>query len=133
MYINHPVHIVPEDAGLSLSPSAFIPFCEFGGDMSAMGVRIDAFDNPVCSSFKAKILNNAVCYEVDLENYKIPDKLEKQLKLGLVFFMDYNEDKQLIMDESVEGDEGDVSRGEIIDGSNEDENAFIYLNTIGEH
>ena len=132
MYINHPVHIVPEESGLSLSPSAFIPFCEFGGDMSAMGVKIDAFDNPVCSSFKAKIMNNALCYEVDLENYKIPDKLEKQLKLGLVFFMDYNEDKQLIMDESLESDEGDVSRGEIIDGSNEDENAFIYLNTIGE-
>ena len=100
--------------------------------MSAMGVKIDAFDNPVCSSFKAKIMNNALCYEVDLENYKIPDKLEKQLKLGLVFFMDYNEDKQLIMDESLESDEGDESRGEIIDGSNEDENAFIYLNTIGE-
>ena len=98
-----------------------------------MGVKIDEFDNPVCSSFKAKILNNALCYEVDLENYKIHDKLEKQLKLGLVFFMDYNEDKQLIMDESVEGAEGDVSRGEIIDGSNEDENAFIYLDTIGEH
>ena len=97
-----------------------------------MGVKIDAFDNPVCSSFKAKIMNNALCYEVDLENYKITDKLEKQLKLGLVFFMDYNEDKQLIMDESLESDEGDVSRGEIIDGSNEDENAFIYLNTIGE-
>ena len=49
-----------------LSPSAFIPFCDFGGNMATMGVKIDQFDVPVCNSFQAKILNDQLCYEVDL-------------------------------------------------------------------
>ena len=50
--INHPVHIKTKD--YKISPSAFIPFCDFGGSMSAMGVKIDQFDVPVCNSFQAK-------------------------------------------------------------------------------
>ena len=37
----HPVHFVTDDG--KLSPSAFIPFCEFGGDDSIMGRKIGAF------------------------------------------------------------------------------------------
>ena len=133
MDINHPVHIVKDD-GLSLSPSAFIPFCEFGGEMSAMGVKIDQFNVPVCNSFQEKILNDQLCYEVDLEIFKDSDNLDMQLKLGLVFIMDYNEDKQIALENSNnnKGEEGDRSVGETIDGSTEEEKAFIYLNTIGE-
>ena len=61
---NHPVHLKKENG--ELSPSAFIPFCEFGGDMSAMGVKIEEFDIPVCNSFQAKVLNDQLCYKVDL-------------------------------------------------------------------
>ena len=64
---NHPVHFVTN--GGELSPSAFIPFCEFGGNMSAMGVKIDQFDVPVCNSFQAKVLNDQLCYEVDLNRF----------------------------------------------------------------
>ena len=131
MDINHPVHIVHGD-GLSMSPSAFIPFCEFGGDMSVMGIKIEQFDNPVCNCFKARVLNDQLCYEVDLEDFKSSSQLHRQLKLGLVFFMDYNEDKQLILENSSRS-EDILSRGQAIDGSNEEENAFIYLNTIGEY
>ena len=35
-YNNHPVHIIDMEG--NLSPSAFIPFCEFGGNMSIMGI-----------------------------------------------------------------------------------------------
>ena len=45
--------------------------------------------------------------------------------------MDYNEDKQIVFENSSKG-EGDRSVGQTIDGSTEDENAFIFLNTIGE-
>ena len=45
LMINHPVHIMTEDQ--QMSPSAFIPFCDFGGNMSAMGVMIDKFKRPV--------------------------------------------------------------------------------------
>ena len=34
--------------------------------MSIRGVNIDQFDIPVCTSFKATILNDQLCYEVDL-------------------------------------------------------------------
>merc|ERR1712155_53286 len=67
LIINHPVHIVTKDH--QMSPSAFIPFCDFGGNMSAMGVKIDQFDHRVCNSFKAKILYDQLCYEVDLNTF----------------------------------------------------------------
>ena len=35
---NHPVHM--KDRNGSLSPSAFIPFCSFGGDFNAMFVLV---------------------------------------------------------------------------------------------
>ena len=91
--INHPVHIVDEKN--SLSPSAFIPFCEFGGDMSALGVKIDQFSVPVCNSFKAKIQNNQLCYEVDLNEYFTKDLIKEGLEIGLVLLIDLNKDRQV--------------------------------------
>ena len=35
------------------------------------------FEDPVCDSFKAKIRNDQLCYEVDLEKYKDKNKLLK--------------------------------------------------------
>ena len=90
---NHPVHIV--DSSGNLSPSAFIPFCGYGGNMSAMGEHIEQFDAPVCSSFKAKILNTQLCYEVDVNKIFSKVVLKKGLKIGLLFLLDYNEDRQI--------------------------------------
>ena len=98
--------------------------------MSAMGAMIEPFENPVCNSFKARVHNDQLCYEVDLENLKNPDTIHLQLKLGLVFFMDYNEDKQVRFENSSRAD-ATLSMGQAIDGYNENENAIIYLNTIG--
>ena len=81
-----------------MSPSAFIPFCEFGGSMSAVGVQIEEFNVPVCNTFQAKILNNQLCYEVDLNSYTDKHNIDKQLKLGFNFIMDYNEDRQITFD-----------------------------------
>ena len=126
--INHPVHIVEKNN--KLSPSAFIPFCEFGGNMSSMGVKIDQFDIPVCNSFQAKILNDQLCYEVDLNKYKNKDNIENDLKIGLVFFMDYNEDRQIKLNKD-SPDTKSVSFYESIKGSHDMEESLIYLNTIG--
>ena len=90
---NHPIHIVNEDSGLS--PSAFIPFCAFGNDMSSMGVKIEQFNVPVCKSFKAKNLNNQLCYEVDVKKIYDKSKISNDLKIGLLLILDYNEDRQL--------------------------------------
>ena len=79
---------------MNLSPSSFIPFCEFGGNMSALGVKIEEFYAPVCNSFKARVLNNQLCYEVDV-NEKISKPFSaNELKLGLVLLIDENWDRQ---------------------------------------
>ena len=91
--INHPVHIVDEN--YNLSPSAFIPFCEFGGNMSALGVKIEQFSVPVCNSFKALVLNNQLCYEVDLKKHFSKESLKAGLELGLILLVDYNIDRQI--------------------------------------
>ena len=40
---NHPVHILDKQSG-NISPSAFIPFCEFGENMSSVGTQIKEFN-----------------------------------------------------------------------------------------
>ena len=107
---NHPVHIKDENG--SISPSAFIPFCSFGGDFFAMGTNYSNFKLPVCNSFKAKVKDEQICYEIDLEKYKSENDLVKQLQKGLVLYLDYNEDKQLTV------------------GRNLENEAHVYLDTI---
>ena len=43
--------------------------CSVSDDYSAMGVKIDNMDIPVCNSFQDKILNNKHCYEIDLNRF----------------------------------------------------------------
>ena len=57
------MHIQNEDG--STSPTALIPFCKFGGDMSIMGVKMEEVDVPVCNSFRPKIVLDQLCYTVD--------------------------------------------------------------------
>ena len=89
---NHPVHLMNENG--NKSQSAFIPFCTFGGDLAVMAKKIDNFDVPVCNSFRAKILQNQLCYEVDLNKYKNISNIENQLSKGLTFLYDTNKDKE---------------------------------------
>ena len=98
---NHPIHIITEDK--KPSPSAFIPFCAYGRNTLMMGHRVKHFHTPVCNSFKAKIFNNQLCYEVDVNRMVSRQNLTKEqeqesLKIGLTFLMDYNEDRQLYSD-----------------------------------
>ena len=125
---SHPVHLLDKEK--KTSPSAFIPFCEFGGNVPAMSINNDNFKTLVCNSFKARILNDQLCYEIDLHQYNTENDIAKKLKLGLVFFIDYNEDRQITLDGVIEGLTHDnfVSA---VDKSSDDEKAFIYLNTIG--
>ena len=68
-----------------------------------VGIKIDQFDVPVCNSFQAKILNDQLCYEVDLNKFSIKDNIDNELKLGFAFLMDYNEDRQVtLFNEDVE-------------------------------
>ena len=73
--------------------TALIPFCEFGGNMSVMGVTMDNFDVPVCDSFRPKIVKDQLCYTVDPNEYKHKINLKGDLSLSL--FIHYNEDRQM--------------------------------------
>ena len=93
--LNHPVHIIDEEG--NLSPSALIPFCEFGGNMSVMGVKTEHFHIPVCKSFISKIFNDQLCYELDPNKYKqilTPEKFKQGMKEGLNIYIDTNNDRQ---------------------------------------
>ena len=93
MVNNHPVHIFDENG--SLSPTALIPFCSFGGDMRIMGTKSEQYDVPVCNSFKPLIRNDQLCYQIDLEDFKDTKNIENQLKEGLVLILDYNNERQM--------------------------------------
>ena len=124
---NHPVHFYDEEK--NLSPSTFIPFCAFGRNMSSMGHIMKPFELPVCESFQETILNDQLCYEVDLEKYKNVETIETDLISGLVFILDYNEDRHVTQIKKKIENQG--KHFDKYDGSNDDEKALIYLNTIG--
>ena len=93
--VNHPVHIT-EKTSSNLSPSSFIPFCEFGSDARIMGKKIDQFDFPVCNSFEEIIFDGQLCYQVNIEKLKMRKRLiQDDLKIGLTLLLDYNFDRGL--------------------------------------
>ena len=95
---NNPVHLIDQDG--RLYPTALIPFCEFGGNMSAMGVKIDQIDVPVCNSFRPKIIRDQLCYTVDPNKFK--HKIDLKGELSLSLFIHYNEDRQIENSEGIE-------------------------------
>ena len=117
---NHPVHHINKDG--EFSPTALIPFCEFGGKMSIMGVQIDKFDVHVCNSFRPKIIKDQLCYTVDPNKYK--EYLQPEDELGLTLFINYNEDRQISTLEHL--------NFSITDSSPSEEH-FIIVDTIGKY
>ena len=126
--ISHPVHIFVK--GNKLSPSAFIPFCEFGGNMSAMGAKIPQFEVPVCNSFEPKILNDQLCYEVDLKKFSDRNNKIRYLESGFAFIMDFNEDRQSRFVNEFKR-KTEIGLVNWISESNHEQSAFIYMNTVG--
>ena len=129
--MNHPVHFQTKDG--KKAPSAFIPFCEFGGNSSSLGVVFDRADFPFCNSFEAKILNDQLCYEVDLNKLSNKDNIKKELASGFSFIMDYNEDRQMTSDKNIQLTSKEASKSFVdrIDESDNAQEATIYLDTIG--
>ena len=115
------------------SPSAFIPFCEFGGDMSGVGVKLDQFDDPVCHSFQARILNDQLCYEVDLNLYSNQSNKAQEVEFGFSFVMDYNEDRQVTIQSNISKVAKRSGMSENILEAGKNQHAFIYLDTIGKN
>ena len=62
--------------------------------MTAMGTKVKGFNIPVCNSFKAKVIHDQLCYEVDLEKYEKKENRKNELEQGLILLLDLNEDRQ---------------------------------------
>ena len=124
--INHPVHLI--DTYGKMSPTAFIPFCSFGGDMLVVGAENENYAYPLCNSFKPKVRNDQLCYEIDLESFKDPDKIVKQLKYGLVLILDYNDERQMSKENI--GIKNVKEFENILINSQEENSATIHLDTV---
>ena len=90
LLISHPVHILDETG--EFSPSAFIPFCSFGGNKTLLGRKAKGFQDPVCSAFTRKIVNNQLCYEVDLNRFRDQVDWKESLQSGLSLVIDTNDE-----------------------------------------
>ena len=121
--INHPPHIIN-------SPSAFIPFCEYGGNMLAMGEKIEQFSLPVCTKFVPVILDGQLCYQVDVNDIQIKDRKDKT---KLTFMLDYNEDRNSnVMSRNIETPSINPENLEkVIKTDLHNNEAMIYIETIG--
>ena len=100
--------------------------------MSAMGTKIDEFDVPVCNSFQGKVLNDQLCYEVDLNKLSNKNNLDRELRSGFSFIMDYNEDRQVALNRNLRNKKDDTLTSNVVE-SDQDQQAVIYLNTVGEN
>ena len=89
-------HIINDENGMT--NSAMIPFCEFGGNMYVMGIKMDQFDDPVCNSFRPIIVLDQLCYQVDPNEHK--HKIDLRGDLSLLLFINYNEDREIIMEKN---------------------------------
>ena len=101
--------------------------------MSVVGVKLDQFDDPVCNSFQATILNDQLCYEVDLNRFSNKSNIAKELEIGFYFIMDYNEDRQVTIQSFLAEEDERSGMGANYLESDKNQHAFIHLDTIGKY
>ena len=118
---NHPPHILNNDG--TFSPSSFIPFCSFAGNMNITGIYSNKLGITVCNIFKETMVDGQLCYQADFD--KLRDKVDnkKMVTEGFVFLLDYNEDRMV--------EEGNVNNVDF--SSIEKKEAFLSVETIGEN
>ena len=96
--------------------------------MTAIGKKINEFGVPVCNIFGAKVHNDQLCYEVNLELLKERFKIEEQLRDGLFLVLDYNEDRQFVTKDHKKEFKNEIRRYFLKD---EDDSVQIHLDTLG--
>ena len=60
--------------------------------MSLLGRKVDGFQDPVCSAFTRKIVNNQLCYEIDLNRFRDQVDWKESLQSGLSLVIDTNDE-----------------------------------------
>ena len=110
-------------------PSSFIPFCEYGGNMSIVGTYLEKFDFPICDKFRPKILEGQLCFQIDVNELNDQVDAKNTLEHGLIFAMDYNEDR-MIKEATVEKNEP-THLHELLGNEYDSLGAKIYIETLG--
>ena len=103
-------------------PTALIPFCQFQGSMSVMGVNKPNFSAPVCNSFQAKIRNDQLCYTVDPNIYRVDKPFE------LTLLLDYNEEREISL---YEDNKENKHENHLTLTVKEAQKRFVIIETIG--
>lgn len=111
-----------------LTPS-FIPFCSFAEDSIIVGREHEGFEIPVCDMFEQKLHNDQLCYETDLEKFKDRNNIFKQLEIGLVLILDYNEDRQMDIAWRKKEKHSEDKKGKFFN-HNGDNEAHIYFDSL---
>ena len=125
--ISHPVHI--EDS--RESPSAFIPFCSLGGDLTILGRKSPHFTVPVCAAFREKIVGGQLCYQAQLHRYG-RGGWKETLQKGLSLVIDTNQeyDVRNLLTRNTNKQIMDPKTFEAYPQSNEQDSFSILLETI---
>ena len=125
---NHPVHILKQDG--SLSPTSLIPFCWIG-IASNHGEKIDQFDEAVCDTFKPKLRQDQICYEMDSNLLIDNTRRALDMKVGLYFVIDENRDREVDynVDEAYDGI--DRLLEDFMYNLEEKSESKVYLDTVG--
>ena len=87
------MHVQDDDG--NFLPTAMIPFCVFGGNMTVVGVKIEDFEIPFCTGFEEKILKDKLCYTINLNNRTHKGQIKEEDDISFSLFISYNEDRQL--------------------------------------
>ena len=112
------------------NPSAFIPFCGFGGNSEVLGKLFENFSLPICSSFEPIILNDEVCYELNIEE-RFPNFAGEDLQSGLLLLIDLNEDRQFHSPTKHEDLLNDNDIIKQLSAKADEAKMKIYIRTIG--
>ena len=113
------------------SPSAFIPFCDYNGDMLAVGENMDNFSLPVCNAFTPSLIDGQLCYMFD------PSTIHSNITYDnpyLTFLLDYNEDREY---PAYNTDMGEIENelknlDDLMENEERNKEALIFIHTIGD-
>ena len=118
------------DDNENLSPSAFIPFCSFQGSPDLLSREYGNFSLPVCNSFKKRLLDGQLCYQIDVNRIINETTAAGLQKGGLSLLVDANTEYDLTrVRMTPEEDVFDDFTEEFFEAE-ESENIMIHIETI---
>ena len=85
------------------------------------------FSVPVCNIFKETMLDGQLCYQADVNKLREKVDKKKMVTEGLVFLLDYNENRMVGFDEEIKNDSFLLGKKE---GQGD---ALVYIETIGKN